>query len=206
MFAYCGNNPAVFHDIAGNRPKACPISDCEIDGDECDYGMWFVGCLGIDGTSALAPQTNPPVSPINTSAESAFAKVAAAAGTAAMIGSCFSPAAYPGKRAENEKQEQYSYWTATRVKNKVIIGDPLTFTEALITVSTGGSIMCKNQLAALAIVKIGQYRNAVGPEISNGEGFYWHYHLTRNHTGTKESIHIWFYGDAITIGFFKLGD
>ena len=49
--------------------------------------------------------------------------------------------------------------------------------------------MCRNNAAALHIIFLNRYYNAVGPEVHRG-GFP-HYHPTRNHTG-YESIHIWY--------------
>ena len=49
--------------------------------------------------------------------------------------------------------------------------------------------MCRNNAAALHIIFLNRYYNAVGPEVHRG-GFL-HYHPTRNHTG-YESIHIWY--------------
>lgn len=56
----------------------------------------------------------------------------------------------------------------------------------------GKSIMCINQDAAKHILFVNGYHNAVGPETHGDEGFYYHYHPTRNHTG-YDSVHIWYY-------------
>ena len=120
MFAYCGNNPVLLHDSAGTRPKAYPLSDSEILGDECDYGMWFAGSLGIDGTSAIAPQTTsiPPVDPVTTAVGSSIIKAAALVGAAAVVGSCLAPAAYPNEDDDNDKRPTYIYrWGDTSPSN-----------------------------------------------------------------------------------------
>ena len=92
------------------------------------------------------------------------------------------------------RRQQYSYWAAELIHNTVVVMNPLTFSEAQVRVACGKSIMCKNQAAAMAIIIANQYRNAVGPERHGTSGYYWHYHPTRNHTGSKDSTHIWFYG------------
>ena len=79
------------------------------------------------------------------------------------------------------------------IGKSMVIGKPLTVEEAAFRVSQRKSILCENQLAAKHILYLNGYRNAVGPERGKGEGFLWHYHPTRNHTGYK-SVHIWFKG------------
>ena len=82
----------------------------------------------------------------------------------------------------------YQYWEASRVKNQVLPGRGLSFTEASVHVASGRDIMCANQGAALWLIIVNGYWTAVGPEIHGDEGYYWHYHPNRNsHT------HIWFY-------------
>ena len=52
--------------------------------------------------------------------------------------------------------------------------------------------MCISQEAAMLILRLNGYRNAVGPEIHGDEGYFYHYHPTRNHTGYF-SVHIWYF-------------
>ena len=92
-------------------------------------------------------------------------------------------------------ERQYNYWAADLIGSEVVVSTPLTFVEASVRVSSGGNIMCRNQAAALAIVIVNNYRNAVGPEKGCGNNFYWHYHPTRNHKGYK-SVHIWYYSEV----------
>lgn len=90
--------------------------------------------------------------------------------------------------ADTTSRRNYQYWEASRVKNNVVIGNGLTFSEASIRVACGLDIMCANEPAAKWLVVINGYWNYVGPEIHGDEGYYWHYHPNRNsHT------HIWFY-------------
>ena len=89
--------------------------------------------------------------------------------------------------AELESQG-YQYWEAKRVKNAVVIGQGLTFSEASLRVACGYDIMCANQSGALSIVINNGYWNAVGPEIHGEEGYFWHYHPNRN-----THVHIWYY-------------
>ncbi len=56
----------------------------------------------------------------------------------------------------------------------------------------GGSVMCKDEGSAMMIIYLNRYRNYIGPEIHGEEGFFPHFHPTRNHTGYN-SIHIWFF-------------
>ena len=74
----------------------------------------------------------------------------------------------------------------------MVVTIPLTYQQANLRVSCGGSIMCKNKAAALSIVIANRYRNYVGPEKHGRYGYYYHYHPTRNHKGS-DSVHIWSY-------------
>ena len=203
MFAYCNNSPSNRTDPDGNsslviRPQVC-ITD---PGDDT------CGCGGFGGGGEIIPLglLKLIVDIFTPSVNSVPEVYNPNANAKAIPQSEAKSIAITAEKVDQKKNQYSSYWAAERIGHKVIVGSPLTFIEANLRVAAGGSIMCKDQLAALAIVKIGHYRNAVGPEIGKGEGFYWHYHPTRNHTGTEESIHIWFYGPAVTIGFFKLGD
>ena len=96
--------------------------------------------------------------------------------------------------SKEDTSREYYYWAAELIGKQVVILQPLSFAEACERVANYGNVMCANQDAARAIIITNGYRNAVGPERGKGEGFYWHYHPTRNHTGHKYSTHIWFYG------------
>ena len=112
-----------------------------------------------------------------------------------MVGSCLTPAAYPKKESDESKKQQPTYWVADLIKkptSHVVVGEPLTFSQAVLRVSQGGSVMCKTEASARCLLWIGGYRNYVGPEVHGEEGFYPHFHPTRNHTG-YDSIHIWYY-------------
>ena len=84
--------------------------------------------------------------------------------------------------------QNYQYWEATRVKNTVVTGRGLTFSEARVRVASGSDIMCANQGAALWLVISNGYWNAVGPEIHGDDGYFWHYHPNRN-----SHVHIWYF-------------
>lgn len=94
--------------------------------------------------------------------------------------------------SNDRNQSTTKYWTADLVNKRMVIGAPITVEQASLRVSQGGDILCANKQAAQHILFINGYHNAVGPEIGRGEGFYWHYHPTRNHTGRKDNTHIWF--------------
>ena len=172
------------------------------DGTSLAYA--FSPAPSIGGGNYSGYNSNTIDFPAYSTTGNAIARAVATVGAAAMIGSCLSPAAYPSKKEDDEKLNNPSYWEATLVNKTIVIGQPLSYEEALLEVSSLRSIMCKDQYAAYAIIVGGRYRNAVGPERGNKEGYYWHYHPTRNHTGYG-SIHIWFYGEAITDGYLKRG-
>ena len=96
------------------------------------------------------------------------------------------------KTKEKTESNNYSYWAAHLINKEVVISDPLTFREACDRVSMGGSVMCKDEESAMAIVIANRYHNWVGPEKSNKTGAFPHFHPSRNHKG-YDSIHIWFY-------------
>lgn len=90
--------------------------------------------------------------------------------------------------ATTRDTQNYQYWEATKVKNTIVTGRGLTFSEARARVASGSDIMCANQGAALWLVISNGYWNAVGPEIHGDDGYFWHYHPNRN-----AHVHIWYF-------------
>lgn len=74
----------------------------------------------------------------------------------------------------------------------MVVTSPLTAQEACFRVSQRGNVLCRNEAAARYIIFVNGYRNAIGPEKGNCEGYLPHFHPTRNHTGYN-STHIWFF-------------
>ncbi len=183
MFAYCENNPVNLFDPNGQDPVSIAT-----------IGLLAIVAVGLIATVT----TSPPI-------QKEFSKFGdALTSTITSIGDAFSSliskakAKIKSKAEEKEKDitappkqaNEYNYWEADRIKDNIVVGKPLTVQEAAYRVSTGKSIICKNQEAAKHIIYINGYVNAVGPE--RHKGGYYHYHPTRNHTG-YDSIHIWFY-------------
>ena len=189
LFAYCSNNPIVFSD-----PTGCVIKEAA--------AILIVGAT----IGALAILSGLGVAGAQTAQQQLQGKLDRAWNT--RINAAQELIGYPSatiSRAAERDQEiaissppdsEYNYWAATRVGSNIAITTPLTVEQAAARVALGKSVMCRNQVAALHIVFINGYVNAVGPERGTGEGFYWHYHPTRNHT-EYDSIHIWFYGEPI---------
>ena len=200
MFAYCGNSPINNVDYTGKFFEELWDAFTAAINSASGYFM-------AAGTTALAdgPEPGP-------------ADVAGAVMAAGGLLFCFGSALYTTlttpspsvtfpqvdtqvdtkekeKAITTQPRTQYNYWAAELIGGEVVVSTPLTFTQASIRVAHGGNIMCRNQAAARAIIIINRYRNAAGPEKGCGNNYYWHYHPTRNHTGSN-SVHIWFYSEV----------
>lgn len=183
LFAYCANNPVGCIDSTGTSSLSATDDYIEDDNPLNDY-------FGIGGGSGGGI---------------AIIHMAGGTATAISIWTLLEVLKLKSKAKEKTKvkeiaiskedtSREYYYWAAELIGKQVVILQPLSFAEACERVANYGNVMCPNQDAARAIIITNGYRNAVGPERGKGEGFYWHYHPTRNHTGHKYSTHIWFYG------------
>lgn len=92
-------------------------------------------------------------------------------------------------KIKTKNKNKDNYWEADIVSKTIVIGRPLSFSEAKARVAQGQSIMCSNNMAAWGIAK--NYPAKVLEPPHKGEGYYWHYHINRNQ---HNNIHIWFYG------------
>ena len=181
MFAYCGNNPCNYLDNEGlfRQPSTVIIQE----------GFYRDGS-GVVGTTTGSPILDAVSHGAGGAIAHFFAEIFSIVATA------FTRAAVASEREETraipialtQETYNYQYWEAERVKNEVIIGNGLTFSEAQIRVACGFDIMCANQGAAVALIVTNGYWTAVGPEIHGDSGYFWHYHPNR-HTHQ----HIWFY-------------
>ena len=184
MFAYCGNNPVNFFDPTGQF--------LEILGAISNALSYIFAAIVV-----VAVLSSPTVQENITRVVDSVGVGISRAVSSIKVG-------IENKKKEKEKEkektitstrpqeESCNYWSAELVSKKVVVYDSLTVEEAALRVSMGKSIMCRNQEAAKHILFINGYVNAVGPETHGDEGFYYHYHPTRNHTGYN-SIHIWYY-------------
>lgn len=120
-----------------------------------------------------------------------IADVAVLLAIAAMYSSQLHTTSRPVPTTQNSKYES-NYWAAEIIDKRLVIGEPLDLAQASLRVSMQGSVMCKDQESAIVHLRVNNYRNAVGPKIHGKNGFFQHYHPTRNHTGYG-SVHIWFY-------------
>ena len=186
QFAYCVNNPVGLIDESGNMPR-----DKEgillVDLFGGGAGSWLaVACLTVAicfAVSQKAIAENPPkviqkpdiISLIEAKRERTIAKEKEA------------------EKDETKDLDLYNYWAAELIGNRVVLMGGLTVNQASDRVKLGGSIMCRNQDAARHIIFMNGYHNPVGPEKHGDAGYYWHYHPTRNHTGSKYSTHIWYF-------------
>ena len=167
MFAYCENNPVNLIDPEGHVGfNSVNISVLMTDGAAAAGGCLLLGfaTLFTDLSKKKTQFISVSIPRVKTS------EIA---------------------RTRSESQTD-SYWQADLVDKKLKVSTPLTFNEACLRVSMGGSVMCKDKESAKAILFTNHYHNWVGPERSNVEGAYLHYHPARNHKG-YDSIHIWFY-------------
>ena len=178
MFTYCVCNPVNKVDPAGHIAVSMAVAATN------SWNPLGWAAMAFLGTVVLGPLVNQHLNSVSS-------RIA--------IGNMHSLAIAQSTAKEKEESESqaitaelesqgYQYWEAKRVKNAVVIGQGLTFSEASLRVACGYDIMCANQSGALSIVINNGYWNAVGPEIHGEEGYFWHYHPNRN-----THVHIWYY-------------
>ena len=201
MFAYCGNNPVKNIDSSGKFIKEFWEAFTEALKQAGSYFAIAGGVSQIDtfaiGLADLASVILL-LGGVFYCAAKAINQIASDASISVAIpkAKAFSLPQAKEKEKTDVTQKISYYWCADIVGNDVVKGQPLDFASACLRVAKGKNVLCASQDAAMAIIINNRYRNYVGPEIGKGEGYYWHYHPTRNHAG-RYSTHIWFYGDAI---------
>nr|WP_297707529.1 RHS repeat-associated core domain-containing protein [uncultured Butyrivibrio sp.] len=186
LYAYCGNDPINRFDYTG----------------QCWEEVWSIlnvaiqqssGELALAGGIALAD--SPAIGPADA--------VSALICGAIILTYCIEELNRRRERIKegtkaieisisDAKEQKISYWAAELINKEVYLFESLTLEEARLRVSMLGSIMCISQEAAMLILRLNGYRNAVEPEIHGDEGYFYHYHPTRNHTGYF-SVHIWYF-------------
>ena len=198
LYAYCGNNFINTFDVNGNFAASIALSGTSAVAipniwNPIGLGIIIGACIGV-GLGYLWEKNKPKIARFQTATSNPTRLGAAGKGVYSL-----------GKNAINAKdkakaqsisaaitsQTQYNYWTADLVHGQVVGGIPLTWEQAAFRVSMRQSIMCRNQDAAKYILFVNGYANPAGPE-KHGDGYYSHYHPTRNHTG-YQSTHIWYF-------------
>ena len=192
MFAYCGNNPVSLSDPYGYC--ACSIAPPKSGTTYAalcpNCGSWGGGSGGgAGGEGVLIALLEAGSGILSAASKLAAWTFKAVSFSGAAYGTNIQDFNIPQVADQNRPDGQYQYWEAYLKGSEVIVGRGLSLWEASFMVACGQNVMCANQAAALWIVKINRYHNAVGPEVGRGNGFFWHYHPHRN---TK--VHIWFYG------------
>lgn len=179
MFAYCLNNPINLSDDEGNSSTiaANPNAMC-LQSSEGGGGGSIVLLLpyAVKAISSVIKTTL-------AASYSVITYYATSTGVLAQSGTA------PQLADQNPPDGQYQYWEAFWIEKKVYVGKGLSIWEAALRVAFGQNVMCANQDAARWLIKVNHYRNAVGPEVGRGDGFFWHYHPHR-----ETHVHIWFYG------------
>ena len=84
--------------------------------------------------------------------------------------------------------QQWNYWVAEIVMGIVTPITPLTYSQAREWVAAEKNLVCRDLLAAFAIVKFYPGATWDAPHGSLSEGYLPHYHLNSNH-----SNHIWYF-------------
>ena len=195
LFAYCANNPVNHQDPSGHSLLGIiALSFARV-------AVTAIAAIAVAGLAVAAVNSPSAKKAANTIANGITKAYTKAKETVSnVVQSAVAKLAPHKKTSEQEREraktapaeaQQYSYWEATRVKDRgdsqVVIGKGITLQEASARVSMGLDLMCANENAAKTILLVNGYANAVGPEI-HGVGYFPHYHPNRNsHT------HIWFF-------------
>ena len=195
LFAYCANNPVNHQDPSGHSFLGI------IALNFARVAVTAIAAIAVAGLTVAAVNSPSAKKAANTIANGITKAYTKAKETVSnVVQSAVAKLAPHKKTSEQEREraktapaeaQQYSYWEATRVKDRgdsqVVIGKGITLQEASARVSMGLDLMCANENAAKTILLVNGYANAVGPEI-HGVGYFPHYHPNRNsHT------HIWFF-------------
>ena len=190
MFAYCNNNPVTHSDLTGEMCTR-EASGCGLSGYCGSFSAWGGGGGYYTPYNPQRINLSDVIIPTVTILIT-YQGVKELQQEKFYIKKLERAAINTNIDKSNPPSDDHSYWEADLANNKLFVGKPLSVPEASLRVSQGKSLMCKNEKAARYILFINRYYNYVGPETSRGEGFYPHFHPTRNHTGYK-SIHIWYY-------------
>ena len=183
QFSYCYNNPVMFSDPSGTNPIIIVDIILEI----------ILSIVATIVTVSVLPVIQKGLNDLGkTISASASAAIDKTKDFLGSFAADYMPSKAESKGKSHPKNTPYNYWAADLICKQIIVTTPLTADEAALRVSMGGNIMCRNENAARYILFVNGYINAVGPEKGIGEGFYPHFHPTRNHNG-YDSIHIWFY-------------
>ena len=195
LFAYCANNPVNHQDPSGHSLLGIiALSFARV-------AVTAIAAIAVAGLAVAAVNSPSAKKAANTIANGITKAYTKAKETVSNVVQSAVAKLVPHKKTSEQEREraktapaeaqQYSYWEATRVKDRgdsqVVIGKGITLQEASARVSMGLDLMCANENAAKTILLVNGYANAVGPEI-HGVGYFPHYHPNRNsHT------HIWFF-------------
>jgi len=191
MFAYCGNDPVNRIDPSGHFWAELVRFVEEVVAQAVTM---FKVLVPVYVGGALATQMDGPLPYADLVVLGALATV-----TTAVVGvaiyqasqSTTQSATLSQAKTKTKDPEGPKYWEAWLPKSVLgapIQGRELTYPEARQRVANGKSIICVDHAAALAIAQA--FPKPEGPELSEGEGYLWHYHVKNREAG----LHIWFYG------------
>ena len=174
-YAYCKNNPVNMMDESGNAPTLI-------------LGIFAIIVIAItittipqDTWTDLGETITTTATGIVESVSSRIANITTKKETTTSIQTT--------TKTSTKNKEKSNYWEADRIGGNVVIGNPITYSEARERVAKGQNVMCVNHMAAFGIAR--QYKSRQLDPPHGGSGYYYHYHINGNeHNG----IHIWFYG------------
>ena len=194
MFAYCNNCPIVLGDSVGLRPMDAirPSEETPVQraasffeqGSNSTKNAEILFSSSFNDYPKSLITSGITANPGNIADPESFLVLAALMLAAIKLSKVVNSIAV------NRNEPKYYYWEADLIHKQVVVGNGLSLSEASARVAMGKNLMCANEAAARTILFINGYVNAVGPEKSNVEGAFYHFHPNRN---TYPSVHIWFY-------------
>ena len=189
MFAYCGNNPVMYADYTGYVAVA----------DDLIILGFVVICTLLIGGAAQESWTIPDID----FGPPQFKKIKKSKKDPAPDSSP-SPVPVP-KTDEQRRQEDYLFWECKLVGGQIqfVRGFNLML-EAVALFTNGVNVMCRDGDTAFDVMNWlysqGYDFSKAAYEIDHGKegvpGYYYHYHLKRNH------IHLWHMGHRLQNGEF----
>lgn len=190
MFAYCASNPINLQDPVGTAHVGMdPLRGGAANGIYCGAAGGAAGGVADGVYCGAAGGLLSLLSPFIWAANLLGTLIGTAPTLEKTVDTCAKEKVETITIADTS-QKQYSYWVATLENGVVTPSIPLSYSEAQAWVSSGNNLLCRDHLAAIAIVKFWPSARWDSRHGCAESGYLNHYHLSSAHGN-----HIWYYGE-----------